>query len=179
MRRRRISRNRPGPRRKLVWGRSIRITPTVLTLATPNLVNLLDDFETQIGAQLLGATIMRIRGIIHFHWTSINSTNQAQAAWGALVANPETTSTATMDPLGVTSKYNDWMGYGAKPSYPFEGAPAAAGVFTNNTIFDVDVKSRRRLDELNEELIGAFTYNGDAAPTVQVSHNLSILVALP
>lgn len=182
MRTRRSSSRRSGVRlrRKLIWARTRTITPTSIALNTPLGFNLLDEFETQLGAQLIGATIMRIRGHIGVHMRTSGHINHAHFAWGVFVQNSGDVAN-TPDPLGLIQSTIDWMGYGAYSLWPqpIDSIAVTVDQHKNHVNLPVDIRARRKIDELGQNLRLIRTWNGDANPTVITNHNLSVLVALP
>jgi len=152
-----------GPRRKLTWARS---QFSVTGAALPGIVriDLLAQLETAVAAQLLGCTVMRIRGVLALD-QSLNGVLVAAARVGA--ANE--TIIAGLAPYGAP--YLDWMMW-----EPFVSTAIAAGGDAAARV--VDVKSRRRLDRLNESLY-LFIDTTNPAGTLDYSLDLSVLIALP
>lgn len=176
MTRRSASRPR-SDRRKFIWARvfdSTSITGDAVG------TDLLSEFETAYGAQLIGCTITRIRGYF-FAWGS-NTTAEAQDAFrmgirvtsGFLELNP-----LDQDNSPWNDDWADWMAW-----EPYVTVPALAGaeLLGPDTLVarQIDVRSKRRLDELNQRLV--MLYGGNpAAPTITwgVGYDLSIGIQLP
>lgn len=158
------------PRRKLVWAR----TSTETTFAsaapfTPFQADLLAGFVARYGADPVGCTIARIRGYVQ-----CTSTVTLTPLVVAIRTGTEGEVAATdFNPM-TAGEYNDWMAY----------EPMLAGLAAREPFGDVgarmiDVKSMRKLQELDETL---FLYAGTdlaAAGTVQLAFNLSVLLMLP
>jgi len=153
------------PRRRMEWARTF-ITSTAATVAGGALAtNLLTDFETALGASLLGSTVLRIRGEIV---SSPDTQADSLATFGFIVTN-EDIAAAAIEPVG--DRYADWMGYG---SHRYIAAPAAASL-TLPLRTHVDVKSKRKLMALEDTLWFVFQ------PTVADQHYtafFSVLLAL-
>lgn len=164
------------PRRKLVWARTL-VAGSISSTTFPApgdvaYVNLLGQFETQYGADMLGCTIMRLRGRVGFVVTGVNTASIAQLIFGARIATQESSSppaplTELPDSAGpATSPHADWMCY-APINSTFNGDDSGL----------IDVKSMRRLDELNQYFLGAFQMGNNSAATFNAT--LSTLLALP
>lgn len=129
--------------RKFVWDR------TFGTIAGPDTgADLLAPFRSQPGATHLGATIMRIRGYI-----IPSDALGTSAAAGILGIRVDTWNEATAEPANqpVLQPNADWMAY----------LPWNVGVGTERmlttwnqqaSLWTLDVKSNRKLEELNQTL---------------------------
>lgn len=157
---RRGSSRRGGPsvRRKKVWARAIYQDSTVPVAGGFYALPLLD-FENEYGADLLGCTIMRVRGQLEY-----TGDGPAVAAMRIITESSFATLGADDDP--TTDRHADWFFY----------QPMNTGSDTS-AVFDVDVQSMRKLDELGQTLLLAVGTADAAAGTF--SAVLSILVALP
>lgn len=114
-----------------------------------------------MGAQFVGATVMRVRGM----WT-INKgvVDHTGAIMSALVA-PQDVPAANINPLS-TGVFLDWFLW--EPFMPTEQIIPQS----------IDIRSRRRLDEIGDTvhlLIG----NRDATNSIEINLDTSWLVALP
>ena len=127
---------------------------------------LLADFQTAYGAQLLGATVVRVRGETRFKPVAAASYSTV-AAMAVLPDN-----TPTVDPLGTTGAFIDWMAY-----QPILGDIAQTGADSvrANTW---DVKSSRKIEELGEGLF-MMVSNPLAGTAAEFSAVLSIGLKLP
>lgn len=136
---------------------------------TPFQADLLTGFQTRYGADSLGVTVARIRGFIVVNSTVANTPVVAAARIGT---EGEVAST-DFNPM-TAGEYNDWMLY----------EPLLAPIAAREPVQDVsariiDVKSMRKLDELDQTL---FLYAGTdsaTAGTVSLFYNLSVLLMLP
>lgn len=164
-------------RRKFVWARNFNSTAiTGDAVGT----DLLSEFETAYGAQLIGCTITRIRGYF-FAWGS-NTAAEAQDAYRMGIR--VTTGFLELNPLDQdNSPWNDdwadWMAW-----EPFATVPALAGAqLLGDGVLNarmIDVRAQRRLDELGQRLV--LLHGGaPAAPTITwgVGWDLSIGIKLP
>lgn len=172
--RRSSSRVSRGTRRKFVWAH-IRDTSTVPASGVPNRLNLLGDFETALGAQLIGATVVRIRGVMSVVGTAVvgGVPNIVRAA-AIVEPNPGSAAVAADGPWG--GQFNDWMLF-----EPFmDWGPAVVQTMPVGSRV-IDVKSSRKIEEINETL---FLYvAAPVAPAnsaaVQFTYDLSIGIKLP
>jgi len=146
-------------RRRYIWGRYF--VDTVAAGGAIANTNLLGDLETELGSALVGCTIMRIRGTL----THLPSAAITELALGIGVFP---VSSGVTEPVG--QEYADWMYWERFKWF------ATAATSSEAQRIPIDVRSRRRLDEVEQTLILAET-NGAAANTWNLS--LSILVLLP
>jgi len=187
------SRRAVRPKRKLIWTRNADgvVIPTDDPAGTQNRY-LLDHFEGQYAGDLIGCTIMRIRGVIT---AALVGDSDAQEGYAAIRCAARVTDHADInqtdyanDALYMGQAYADWMLFepfmldasGAIASG--EIAEASAG----SEIRRVDVRAKRRLGELGETLellVGRPATNSGDPPfntmAVRVRWDLSILIALP
>lgn len=170
---------RVAPRRKLVWSRMLRTT-TITTASGGEIVNLMQNLETDLGSVLIGATVMRIRGVILFNWgatTGLQSLNavgvgfrQVSSARDSATFGNLSTAAAigAQSPLGTTGRHQDWFGY-----------YTAAAPANNWLEREIDVKSHRKIDEVDQ---GIAMVVGSSqlipASSIEVTSQLSVLVAL-
>jgi len=183
MRRTSSARRPTTQRRKLVWARLSQVA-TVTTgvppaLNTPARSSPLAGFETSYGAQLVGATIMRVRGAIAI---------AGQPTEGVHLRACMFIGDEIDIVRGATNADNAFDAVSASRDYfmmePFYANTAAAATLTAGSELHgrlIDIKSHRKLDELNQSLvydISAVSL-GVANQNLTVVSNLSILVALP
>ena len=146
-------------RRKLVWARSI---TSNLVLAGNGTTNdpLLADFQTTYGAQLIGCTVVRIRG-----WLKVSSTlpEDEFVVVGIRVITDTETLPAAAGP--IVDPHADWMYYDVLQ----EGSLDGGRYF--------DVKAMRKIDELGQGLSMIFEHAGATATNIDLV--VSVLVALP
>jgi len=170
--RRTVSRS---PSRKFVW---VRHTVTSTTTGDSVGSDLLSQFETDYGAQLIGCTIVRIRGAM-WATTPESGAGVDHLRMGARVESGRglDLSVALPSASGLFEDENaDWMLW--QPF--FQVRPTAAGAPDELSGRIVDVQSSRRLEELGERLVMVVTPN-PAAPTIVWTYgwDLSIGVKLP
>lgn len=162
--------------RKFVWARHAgAFDPT----DTPGVhgVDLLSQFQENYGAQLIGATVVRIRGYV-VPTSDGSFTGNFQGRWGILVDSDNTDVTlASNDPGG--RPFEDWMAY-----QPFSIATggqsttlqqvATGNVYANE--WAVDVRSSRKIEELGE---GLYLFWNLPESTWGLNWELSIGLKLP
>jgi len=181
------------PRRKLIWARNADgiVIPVDDPAGTQNRY-LLDHFEDRYDADLIGCTVMRIRGVIS---ASLVGDSDSQQGYAAIRCGIRVTDHADVDQTDYANAalyegqaYADWMAF-----EPF--MLDALGVIESGEIAEataaseirrVDVRSKRKLQELNEtlELLVGRPGTASSAPpfntmAVRVRWDLSILIALP
>lgn len=146
-----------------------------LVANTPQRFDLLGAFETAVGAQILGATVVRGRG--WYNWTATGALGTiARTNLGIIVA-PESSTAAILDPGATTGTELDWMYFQA---HTFPGTYLATGAGTasqpRDYEYELDMKARRRMDELNQSL---WLVVNSITTTAQLLFNASILLMLP
>lgn len=163
---------RHGARRKLVWARFILPATTVnlQTAQAPFRADLLSAFEASLGAQLIGTTIMRIRGVVRFGPSSAGNPIAVLAMRIADVTELAGASTASQNP--TTNQTADWMAWLPCPT-EVQAERDSSGVYA------IDVKARRKLEELDQSFLLFVGGDSAAAATASMSLNLSMLLALP
>lgn len=176
---RRFSGRRRGssPRRRTVWARTS--FASVLTTGAPFnavAVDLLADFQARYGADPLGCTLLRTRGIIA---TQSNSANGVAFTVGVRVGQDRDASLTDTEQNPMTNgQYLDWLlyepfvaGSGAGVTLPWNGSDIVARV--------IDVKAKRKLEELDQTLILNAGSSAALVTTASLVVNLSMLLALP
>lgn len=161
-------------RRKTVWAR----TSGILTLVagTPQRFDLLGQFETAVGAQILGATVTRGRG--WYTWQTSGTLGTAQRTNLGVIVAPEASTAAVLDPNATTGTDLDWMYFQA---HTYAGIYLASGnVGTPSQAkeyeYEFDMRARRRMDELNQSLwLVANSITADGV----LRFNISTLLMLP
>lgn len=177
---------RRAPQRKRVWARASNEGAELVaggSAGSPTTVNLLSDFETVAGLQVFGITVVRILGEIFVaagEEPAADVQDFMACAWG-IKMTPASTVTTAVSPLDVDAQgaYEDWMGFGVThllttgdTTIQASGAFDGAGYHR----FPVDVRSKRKLDELGTSLALHF----DSAPeTTSWCFYLSMLLLLP
>lgn len=157
-------------RRKLVWARHSTTGATVSTVL-PIKVNLLDQFETRYGANLLGATVTRIRGLI-VCGNNISPSATGQLKFAARIGAASEVGGDLNDP--VTQPYLDWMLWEPFSYLSLPDTPQTVDSMALSRV--IDVKSQRRLEELDQELQ---MWVAASSTTFAFSWDLSILLKLP
>lgn len=136
---------------------------------TPFQADLLTGFNTRYGADLLGITVARIRGYIVVNSTVANT----PLVVGARVGTEGEVASTDFNPM-TAGEYNDWMLF-----EPFLAPIAAREPVADVSARVIDVRSMRKLDELDQTL---FLYAGTdsaTAGTASLFYNLSVLLMLP
>lgn len=132
-------------------------------------------FETSYGANLIGVTVMRIRGRM---WVPVPPAATLQYRAGFKItdqANPPDTAEQLYRPDDIGGAHDDWFGF-----YVLAAGPVAANIPHEMSYVDVDVKSNRKVDELGERLqLHVSTFSGIAGAEGVLAFDLSVLVALP
>lgn len=154
-----------GTARKKVWTRSF-IGQTTLAAAAGSYSLPLASFETDYGAQLLGVTVARIRAQL---WIQAPNGRNGYL-YGFRIATADTVADLAPAPAQApgTMPNADWMAYG------LAHAGAQGGL---DNLVDVDVRSMRKLDELNQTLLLAVENVG--ADALTWGGHVSVLVLLP
>lgn len=154
---------RRSPRRKFIWDRTFGTTAAGATG-----VDLLAPFRTQPGASHLGATIMRVRGYV-----LPLEAGTSTAAAGVAGIRVDTWNESTTEPANqpVLQPDADWMAWLPWNILTNSTHPVVTWNFQASP-WAVDVKSNRKLEELNETLWLFLDQNGGA--TRQYAYHLSI-----
>lgn len=159
------------PPRKRIWARET--GSVTLAASANNSVDLMADFKTAYGANaVLGGTVARIRGEIGIY---PSATLDTVASWavGIIVA-----------PVGfagdpITEPDADWMYYkrrGYKVIFKATGNAVTTSQ-SNPFLWELDVKSMRKLEELQQQLYLVFS-NGAGSAT-NIFYDASTLILLP
>lgn len=166
-------------RRRLIWARSFNSGTTEAASVDPAFTapltfNLLSTFETNYGANLVGITVMRIRG--HYAILGANTDTVAVRA-GIRVGDGQDFTTVSSDedlynPATNGGAFSDWMSFEVMGSTPGYVNPDAQYRL-------VDVRSMRKIDELGQQLGLQVSGRADAAEDFVFAYDLSILLALP
>lgn len=146
------------------------------TPTPPVRLGLLDTFEVAYGANLIGCTIMRIRGIV---WLATDPASSSVYRMGVKINDNRTPPDASEN-LFVSSEiggaHDDWMGW-----YSLAGGVTSTGQQPSDLVRarEVDIRSMRKLDELGQRLELYFSGLGGIAGQASIGFDLSTLVALP
>lgn len=153
--------------------------------ATPTRFNLLTNFETAYGANLIGCTVMAVKGWLGFLGQSTVAGDNFFARVGIKVTDQPLALVAPNDSLYDTSAqtggaHDDWMAF-----FPLFVGSTGAGQASpsldgaGSGWARVDVQSRRKIQELGEALILDISAIAVTGIDLVYAHDLSILVALP
>jgi hypothetical protein len=147
-------------------------------------VDLLSLFQEEYGAQLLGCTVVRIRGLVTPFITGGTAPDTAvNGRWGIVVESDN--ELTTQDPLlqGPGARpHDDWMMWA-----PFEFEPDALGPVSNepatwnaeSSVWGVDIKSNRKIEELGQGLHLWYDYVASGGVGVNLDYQLSIGLKMP
>lgn len=121
---------RSAPRRKTVWAREVS-EPSNIGSGGGQLATSFNDFKTRYGAELIGATLVRVRG-----WITMENTDASanEIVLGVCIGDGQSVA-----PGPISDRHYDWMAY--EPVWFHAGQDSLYG-------FRFDVKSSRKLDEL-------------------------------
>lgn len=182
--RRRVSRGTSRPRRKIVIARYIE-TLSNQTAGTAIRSVPLADFETEYGAQLMGATIVRVRGVITVrNRGQVTASPLADFAYGLMVSDVQSQDLVAQHPNpGFQTANNDrfasWM-WIESFHIPTPIATVVGDAALNPWVQrDFDVRSKRVLRQLEDQLILAFWPGTAATNNLDIGIAMSIFVALP
>ena len=166
-RRTRVSRG-TGSRRKFIWARQF--VNETFSLASPVFIDALDEVQIAIGADLIGSTLVRVRGEI-----IMSNTSAGGGAVNVMAMRSFTTSTlaglgVANDPVGG-DPLADWMLW-----EPF-AMTGSGNLEYNSERRIIDVKSSRRLEEVGQSILLAF--GSGTVDQQQVAGVLSLGIKLP
>jgi len=158
------------PRRKLVWS-TVDQTLTLAAVGNGSNIDLLTALKVG-GASILGTTIMRTHLALDVFSAVALADN---FYWGlAVLPNSQLVTNVAVSATVVNPAQNpeiDWMMWKHEYASPTYGESAS-----NNTI-PIDVRAKRRLEELNETYCFSLRGSAGAAFTAQLSGR--VLLALP
>lgn len=156
-----------GSSRKFVWARKI---GGGIVGDSGFVTDMFDDFRAAYGADILGSTIERVRGVIF--WNANNLTlDGIHAVAGLRVADEGNLSASTNEPP-LAQPHADWMMWDA--TVLDDGSP---GNYLNDRR-TIDVKAARKLEELGQTLMLGFEHDA-VGSSVEVRYNLSMGLKLP
>lgn len=136
--------------------------------------DLLGDYQSVLGADAAGTTITRIRGQLSFGFLGAENAGYQpeQAVWGIRVGSEPVSGSLTDQQQHdlLTQHYADWMIYEQPFVWPFSyGSLDPTFTVSPNLVqfYDVDIKSQRRLSELQQSLYfyGGVAKGPDEFPT--------------
>jgi len=157
---------RRGQRRKLVWAETAQAGTIGQIGGAVSNVDLLAGYRAA-GGSTQGITIMRthISYAVFLHSAAIANDG---VALGLVIDDASATTTT----LNTSQPYKDWMLLTNK--YPGAGSVSGTGYLYN---FEIDLKSKRRCQELNQTLW--LSQNALTANVTDVSYLVRTLIALP
>lgn len=169
---------RRAPLRKFVWARTQDVLSGPGTLGA----DLLEQFQTEYGAQLLGSTVVRIRGyVVPVATTAQTLPTPLTGDWGVIVeSDNDLADPADITKAPLSRPHDDWLAW--QPFWfggGFTGPPTGAGASNPNAdAFSVDIKSSRKIEELSQGLHIWYSYVGNTG-VVDLHYDLSIGLKLP
>lgn len=186
MARRRTSYRRgSAPRRRMFWARAHNLA-TLSETNQAQVFNLLSPYQASANTDVEGVTVTRIRG--HYTWWSaaqaINTSFnlgvgiivQDQSVYAQLDTDPEQQATAPWDEHG---QFRDWMYVRNNLGItdPASGEDQSATIAANRV--ELDLKSQRRFDEVNESLYAYAGLPEFPGENVYFWYDLHILLKRP
>jgi len=158
-------------RRKLVWGRLVNLSPLEVAAGAATATNLLTALETDLGAQVFGATVMRIRGelMIYADNADAGANLVIQAGYGITVSD------AAGTPNIFTDEHQDWMGYQTTALVQSSTNSYREAAYHR---LPIDIRSRRKLDEVGQQLTLVQANSSLSGASVFFIRNLSVLLML-
>lgn len=149
--------------------------------AAPARVDLLALFETEYGADVLGATIVRVRGWAALRDPDLAAGEHVYARAVAFIGSQNDIARGSDNedsPFATESAWKDYFFF--EPFFlPDDTETAHLGVTAQRII---DVKSSRKLEELNQTLVmdvAGRNFAAAAASNAAFHADLSILLMLP
>lgn len=169
---------RRAPLRKFVWAR------TVGTLSQPTSrgADLLDVFQSEYGAQLLGATLMRVRGYVIPDMPSAPAAGIATGRVGMIVEQDQELADQAVENTPGARPHDDWFAW-----LPFIydradvaglQAPGNASWNSQASPWAVDIKSARKIEELGQG-VHIWYDTVQSAGTTNIHYDLSLGLKLP
>lgn len=182
------SSRRSGPRRKLIWARNsfevVLNAAVPPALAAPSRVDLLARVEASIGASLVGSTVVRTRGIlVPFSFGTSDAIAWRVTAYVGDNNDIARAPNANDNAFDQLSENRDFFLF--EPGMvPANAAAASTAEFVSGTdpmARIIDVRSSRKLEEVNQTVILDFSAAGlgVGAEAFQMYVDLSTLVMLP
>lgn len=186
--RRTRSYRRTAPKRRLFWARTHGLQD-LTTADSASTGDLLNDFQTQYGADLFGFTVTRIRGHISVQVAGQPDVSSPyNLSYGIRVDDESEITGGTdanqQDRLPANDPFADWMYIRnlwaiAPGSTSVEPSPTTQ-LFQNRV--EIDIRSQRRLDELGQSLFQYVGVDGgvpDGFEAVNFYWDLHILCKRP
>src|SRR5262245_5693836 len=155
-------------RRKLVWATNSQVAQALAT--TPQSYDLLSNLRVA-GSSVPGATVMRVHIDFSSVWQAV--TTAQGIAIGLAVEDTDIIGTNAFSP-GASGR--DWML--RQNWFPGGGLNSTGPVATPTEGFRIDVRSKRKVQELNQSL-GLVLQSVTATTPPTVSFFARVLIALP
>lgn len=148
------------------------------TFGVPASVDALDRFRIQLGASPVGATVVRTRGVLMCQTPNVGAAvnlllTAHVADTGELQQGPDNADNA-FSQRGMNKDY-----FIFEPFLVVNPATAIQATASNCAGRLLDIKSARKVEELNQTVQLLLSGSSSVAATVQVTGVLSFLLALP
>jgi len=158
-----------GPRRKMIWA-DMFVSGVALATGTVVAFDAMAGFNAAYGADLLGATVTRIRQTFTGRFSD-GSWGVGQTARLGWLKGASTLDNVDMDP--IASPYLDWM---FNKSYDFSVVSISNP--PDFWRYEVDLKAQRKMEELQETL-HFVVRNNSVLETLDFNSHARILLKLP
>lgn len=145
----------------------------------------LADFETTYGAQLLGATVVGIRGnIVARNRSGVTASQLSPIAYGFMVTQPELADVAANHPNPAHASINNdrfasWLWIEEFFTVTAQGTPVAGATTPDWTRRDFNVRSKRQIRQLEETLVFALTVGVVTTNNHDIGVAYTVALALP
>lgn len=154
------SARRSAPRRKFVWARK----SGTAVIAGPGSdpfgynVDALDDFKALYGADLLGATLVRVRGQILTHLPDMAPEEIGEIVVGMRTYTEGPDGGVVGEETPHLQPYADWLMFQPSIIAHGTGPTDSFNVYAGHR-YDVDIKSSRKFEELGDGLLLSASHN--------------------
>jgi len=154
-----------GTSRKFIWAREANET----SVAAGSFFNahLLTDLETQLGAQLFGGTVTRVRGQI---LVSGSTEAAAQAGFVSIGIRTYAENPDIQQVANANSEHADWLAWAFIPLHFGSTVPPEVGAVYR---WELDVKAQRKMEEVGDGLMISVA-NNVAGMAITAQWGLSI-----
>jgi len=159
------------PRRKRVWSREV--NDVTIAAGGVGQLDLLADFATGYGANIVGATVGRVR--MNLVWETTSTPNSRDALTFGVRVGGRQVDTIDQDPGDAIGRHLDWMYW--RQFFPV-GESSSAGVL-GTAALEVDIKAQRRMEELGQTLWFVISGTTDASIAGTAGVAASTLLLLP
>ena len=162
-------------RRRTTWARSTGLMTTA-SAATYQTVDLLAAFKAA-GGTTFGCTVARI----HLRLAVVSAVVVADQFSIGIIKGQDTDVGVTVAgaPQPITHPYEDWLYWSS--FFANVGSGSGAGFFPGGTgaSYEVDIKAKRKLQDLDENLNIVLSAQVAGTFPVQVDYSASVLLMLP